>query len=103
MIHRSNITQWIYTYPDISGSDPGCQTNIIFLDFVKAFDSVPHNPIVRKLKKLALVVIAHNYLYCLFCFRRENCAFIQILFAQHGMLHKLPLRKAFDTRCSCFN
>ena len=51
MKHRSTTTQLIDTYSDISRNlDSGSQTDIIFLDFAKAFDSVPHDLIVHKLK-----------------------------------------------------
>ena len=51
MKHRSTTTQLIDTYSDISRKlDSGSQTDIIFLDFAKAFDSVPHDLIVHKLK-----------------------------------------------------
>ena len=51
MKHRSTTTQLIDTYSDISKNlDSGSQTDIIFLDFAKAFDSVPHDLIVHKLK-----------------------------------------------------
>ena len=44
MKHRSTTTQLIDTYSDISRNlDSGSQTDIIFLDFTKAFDSVPHD------------------------------------------------------------
>ena len=51
MKHRSTTTQLIDTYSDISRNlDSGSQTDILFLDFAKAFDSVPHDLIVHKLK-----------------------------------------------------
>ena len=51
MKHRSTTTQLIDTYSDISRNlDSGSQTDIIFLDFAKAFDPVPHDLIVHKLK-----------------------------------------------------
>ena len=51
MKHRSTTTQLIDTYSDISRNlDSGSQTDIEFLDFDKAFDSVPHDLIVHKLK-----------------------------------------------------
>ena len=51
MKHRSTTTQLIDTYSDISKNlDSGSQTDIIVLDFAKAFDSVPHDLIVHKLK-----------------------------------------------------
>ena len=49
MKHRSTTTQLIIIYSDISRNlDSGSQTDIIFLDFAKAFDSVPHDLIVHK-------------------------------------------------------
>ena len=51
MKHRFTTTQLIDTYSDISRNlDSGSQTDIIFLDFAKAFDSVPHDLIVHKIK-----------------------------------------------------
>ena len=51
MKHRSTTTQLIYTYSDISRNlDSGSQKYIIFFDFAKAFDSVPHDLIVHELK-----------------------------------------------------
>ena len=51
MKHRSTTTKLIDTYSDISRNlDSGSQTDIIFLDFAKAFDSVSHDLIVHKLK-----------------------------------------------------
>ena len=50
--------------------DSGSQTDIIFLDFAKAFDSVPHDLIVHKLKTFGfgsnLLQWIENYLhnYC---------------------------------------
>ena len=55
MKHRSTTTQLIDTYSDISiNLDSGSQTDIIFLDFAKAFDSVPHDLIVHKLKTFGI-------------------------------------------------
>ena len=57
MKNHSTTTQLIDTYSDISiNLDSGSQTYNIFLNFAKAFDSVPHDLIVHKLKKLALAV-----------------------------------------------
>ena len=51
MKHRSTTIQLIDTYSDISRNlDSGSQAHIILLDFAKAFDSVPHDLIVHKLK-----------------------------------------------------
>ena len=50
---KSCTTQWLTVYDKISKHlDEGKQTDIIFLDFSKTFDSVDHNMLIHKLHKL---------------------------------------------------
>ena len=53
MKNRSSLQQLVF-YQDIleSLSVPNSQTDVVFMDFAKAFDTVPHNELLFKLKML---------------------------------------------------
>ena len=53
MNEKSCTTQLVTVYDEIGKHlDKGEQTDMIFLDFIKAFDSVDHNMLIHKLHKL---------------------------------------------------
>ena len=53
MTGKSCTTQLLSAYDKVGKHlDQGKQTDMIFLDFSKAFDSVNHNLLIIKLKKL---------------------------------------------------
>ena len=53
--NRSTLQQLLLFYKDISESvQAHSQSDVIFLDFAKAFDSVPHNELLLKLRKMGV-------------------------------------------------
>ena len=56
--NRSTTSQMLDMYSSIGKNlDAGVQTDIIFLDFSKAFDSVPRHLLVHKLQTFGLIVL----------------------------------------------
>ena len=50
--HRSSLQQMLLFYSEVFESlNSGIQTDVIFLDFAKAFDSVPHAELLFKLRQ----------------------------------------------------
>ena len=61
MTGKSSTTQLLSVYDTVGKHlDEGKQTDMIFLDFSKAFDSVNHNLLINKLQKLGFLV---NYYF----------------------------------------
>ncbi len=53
---RSTVTQLLAVYQDIiEGLAEGKETDIIYLDFSKAFDKVPHSSLISKLPLFGII------------------------------------------------
>ena len=56
--HKSCFTNLLETFEDWTKSnDQGLSTDIVFLDFKKAFDSVPHQRLLIKLRGYGIKII----------------------------------------------
>ena len=51
---HSTLQQMLLFYDKIMGSSSTSQWDVIFLDFAKAFDTVPHDELLLKLKRLGV-------------------------------------------------
>ena len=53
---RSCLQQLLTFYSDIfSSTSSKCQWDVIFLDFSKPFDSVPHNELLMKISRMGIL------------------------------------------------
>ena len=50
MMHHLEINNILATHDWANTLNSGGQTDVLFLDFTKAFDSVPHTRLLNKLK-----------------------------------------------------
>ena len=71
---HSSLQQLMLFYDRIIGST--AQWDVIFLDFAKAFDSVPHNELLLKLKHLGVSGDLWLWLQC-YLSRRQQCVCIE--------------------------
>lgn len=81
---RSCLTNLLETFDDITCSlDEGEGLDIIFLDYKKAFDSVPHKRLLHKVKSYGFGEVYTNWIKD-FLFNRKQRVFIRGQFSEHA-------------------
>ena len=74
---RSAFQQLLVFYTDIQESVSACsQSDVIYLDFTKAFDSVPHNELLVKLRSLGICGQLWSWFRC-YLTNRQQCVCIK--------------------------
>ena len=73
--HRSCITQFLYAMDDFTSIiDRGASIDVIYLDFQKAFDSVPHERLFVKLNGYGIKGNVYNWIKSFLTGRRQRVA-----------------------------
>ena len=73
MPHRSTSSQLIcYLRACVEAVDIGVEVDTLYLDFAKAFDTVPHARLISKLDALNLDSRVFNWIVCYLTGRRQS-------------------------------
>ena len=71
--HHSCETQLLITLEDLARNlDHGKQSHIILLDFAKAFDTVPHQRLLLKLRHYGIQGTINKWIQAWLCFREQS-------------------------------
>ena len=71
---RSTVLQLITILDTWTYVDRGHHTNVIYMNFKKAFDTVPHNRLIRTLKSLNISKEIVNWIEAFISNRRQHVA-----------------------------